>query len=145
MRTIQRAINWVAIATGVSHLFCCIFPTLFALISLFASLGALATVPNSIVSMHDIMHDWELPMLIASCVILLVGWSLQIYSMRVNCHDTGCQHGPCTPKKIKTQNILKIATLLFCFNALLYFSSHDEEKHITETTSTHKEHNHALD
>ncbi len=59
-------------------------------------------------------------MIILSGVILALGWGLFLYSQKVDCHDTGCHHGPCTPKKNNTRLILKIATGLFLVNIAIY-------------------------
>lgn len=89
-----------------------------------AGLGLVSALPAGYVEFHDFMHIWELPMIVASGALLALGWGLYIYSKRVNCHDTGCSHGPCGPKKDKSRLILIVASALFFVNIGVYSVIH---------------------
>ena len=132
MQAIQKTVIRTIIITEISHIFCCVLPTIFAVFTLLTSIGAVSTIPGFITSLHEIMHDWELPILFTSFAVLVIGWGLQIYSARVNCSDTGCHHEPCDTKKVRTKTILQIATLLLCFNVFVYFTFHNGYQSTTE-------------
>lgn len=120
----KKAIFWAIIVSETSHIFCCVLPVLFSFASLFAGLGMISALPAGYVAFHDFMHRWEVPMIAVSAMILVFGWWLYFHSQKVDCHDTGCHHPPCTPQKDKTNLILKIATALFIFNVAVYLVFH---------------------
>ena len=60
----------------------------------------------------------------ASGLILALGWAAVRHGYKVDCHGTGCAHGACAPKKNRAHLVLKIATVLFIFNALVYAVVH---------------------
>ena len=122
----QNRLFWALVITETSHVFCCFLPTLFSILSLLGGLGLISATPVGVEFLHDIMHDWELPMIVLSGVILVLGWGLYLYSRKIDCHDSGCHHGPCDSKKKKTNVILKIATILFIVNVSVYTLFHRE-------------------
>lgn len=63
-------------------------------------------------------------MIVTSGIVLLLGWAVVVYSRKVDCHSTGCAHGACAPKKNRANMILKIATILFVVNVVIYFGVH---------------------
>lgn len=121
--SVQKSLIWAVILSESSHVFCCVFPTIFSLVSLMAGLGVVA-MPAVMVRMHDVLHAWELPMIVTSGVILALGWAAVLYSERIDCHSTGCAHGACAPKKSKAHVVLMIATTLFIFNIAVYAGIH---------------------
>lgn len=121
---IQKSMGWAIIAAETSHVFCCILPTLFSLISFAVGLGMIAAMPAGMESLHAVLHEWEMPLIVFSGAVIAFGWLVQAIAGKIDCHDTGCEHGPCTPRKHKAGRILKIATLLFVFNVLIYTVVH---------------------
>ncbi len=117
---LQKGIIYAVVVSECSHIFCCVLPTLFSLFSLLAGVGLLGALPAPLVELHEILHEWEIPMIIGSGVILLMGWGLYAVSLRMDCHTTGCGHGPCTPRKNRAGLILLIATILFGANVLVF-------------------------
>ena len=124
MQRINKALGWAILASETSHVFCCVLPTLAGVLSLLSGLGVIGVLPAGMLEFHDMMHHWEVPMVIASGVILALGWGLYMISKRMDCHDTGCHHGDCTPKKNKSTLILKAASVLFVVNAIIYLTFH---------------------
>lgn len=124
MRRVQGFFNWVIIASETSHVFCCVLPTVFSVISMMMGVGMVSSMPGWMESLHGIMHEWEIPMIAFSGGVVLIGWALYYVSKRMDCHDTGCTHGPCGPKKKTTATILKIATVLFVVNVSIYLVFH---------------------
>lgn len=124
MQKLQKALSIAVIASETSHVFCCVLPTIFSILSLMAGLGMIVAVPGWLEGMHTWLHAWELPMIIASGVVLVLGWGVYRYSKKVDCHDSGCGHGPCAPKKDRANLILKIATGLFLVNITVYAVFH---------------------
>lgn len=121
---VQKSIYWAILVSETSHIFCCVLPTLFSIISLAAGLGLVAAMPAGLEMLHEVIHDWEIPMIIASGLIVLFGWMVHYFAIKLDCHNTGCEHEPCGPKKRKAGNILKIATVLFVFNVTIFLFFH---------------------
>lgn len=124
MQRIQKALGWAILASETSHVFCCVLPTLAGVFSLLSGLGVIGIMPAGIMEFHEIMHHWEVPMIVASGVILALGWAIYAVSVRLDCHDTGCVHGACAPNKNRTAQILKIATVLFVVNTTIWLAFH---------------------
>jgi len=107
------------------HVFCCVIPTVISIVSLLTgAVGAAALMPAGILVLHEFMHHYEVPMIIVSGGLLILGWVLQGISYRIDCHSTGCGHGPCKPKKNMSVYVLIGATILFIFNTAIYLLFH---------------------
>lgn len=124
MEKIKNAVFWTVLASETGHIFCCVLPTLVSILSLLSGLGLVSALPAGLLAFHDFMHEWEMPIITASAIILVLGWALHLLSLKLDCHDTGCHHGTCAPKKIGTSRLLWIATALFAFNLCIYFTLH---------------------
>lgn len=120
----RKAIVWAVLLSESSHVFCCVLPTVFSVLSLLSGAGMISVMPAFVSNMHETLHHYELPMIGASAAILLLGWGLHLYSQKIDCHDTGCAHGPCEGKKNKTHLLLMIASLLFVANVSVYALFH---------------------
>ncbi len=123
-QAIQKSLNWAVILSETSHVFCCVFPTIFSLIGILAGVGMFTVMPASLISAHNFIHELEVPMIISSGVILALGWAVTWYSGRIDCHSTGCAHGTCAPRKSRAHLVLKIATVLFVVNVVVYATIH---------------------
>ena len=121
---IQKSLMWAVILSETSHLFCCVLPTVVSLMGLLAGLGMVATLPAGVLELHDFLHEWEIPIIASSGVILALGWLAVRHSEKMDCHSTGCHHGTCAPRKNRAHLVLKIATVLFVFNVLVYVAVH---------------------
>lgn len=125
MEKINKGLFWGIVASESIHIFCCALPTLFSILSLLAGFGLVATMPGFIADTHHIIHNFEIPMIIISGVILALGWMLYFYSKKINCRTQGsCHHAPCAPKKDRTWHFMILATILFALNVLVYFVFH---------------------
>ncbi len=127
MSRIKRAqgmFSWVVVLSEVSHIFCCVLPSVFSVLTVLVGLGLIGALPVWMESLHHVMHDWEIPLIAMSGFVLVIGWSLHFISKKIDCHDTGCGHEPCDKKKDKTARILQIATLLFVINVSIYLTLH---------------------
>lgn len=121
----QKSIYWTVLASEITHVFCCGLPVLVSTLSLLASLGLISVLPAGIMSFHEIMHHYEVPLVIASAVVLVFGWILHHISEHLDCvKNSNCHHAPCAPKKKKASKILWFATALFLINTTIYFSLH---------------------
>lgn len=138
----QQITSYLALVSEISHIFCCVLPSLFSVLTVMVGLGILGAVPVGIVQFHDLMHGWEVPIMIASGAILILGWALHTISEKLDCRSTGCEHEPCTPKKKKTARILKIATLLFVINVGIYTLVHMPQEAVKVETHAHHGHGH---
>lgn len=123
---VRKSLFWAVILSEVSHVFCCVLPTLFSLISLLAGLGLAAALPPAMVEVHEALHRWELPIIGFSGIVLAIGWAATIYGERAEMHhhDAGCDHGACRSDKEKTRLIMMIASVLFAVNLFVYAAVH---------------------
>lgn len=124
MDKFQKPLNIAIILAETSHVFCCVLPTLVSVLSLLAGVGVIGSLPISMLVVHDFLHDWELPIIFGSGLLIALGWLLLFYSRRIDCHDTGCGHEPCGPKKKKSSKLLLVASLLFVVNVTVYTVFH---------------------
>ena len=124
--TKRKAIMWAVILSESSHVFCCVLPVLFSVFSLMAGAGMVSLMPGFLVDLHDMLHAYEVPMIMMSGLILAFGWGLHLYSKTINCSETGagCCDAPCAPKKDKVKWLLVAATLLFTVNVTVYTFVH---------------------
>ncbi len=121
MERVQAVLYWAIVASVSSHLFCCVLPTVISVIGLVTGLGFFSGIMPFYENIHEMIHHSEKPILFFSATMLALGWTIQAYSARIDCHDTGCSHGSCSPKKKRAAFILKIATVLFAFNLGVFF------------------------
>jgi len=125
MERIHKSLGTAIVLSEVTHVFCCVLPTIVSILSLLAGMGVISVVPGFLDSFHDVMHDFEKPVIIGSGAILMLGWVLYMISARLDCvKEAGCQHVPCGPKKKKTSKLLIVATFLFAINVTVYVTLH---------------------
>lgn len=124
MQRVQKALSWVIVLSECSHVFCCVLPTAISIMGLLAGVGLVSVLPAAILEFHGTMHRWELPMIALSGIVLALGWLAHVVSVRIDCHSTGCSHGPCQPAKMKASAVLRIASGLFVFNTIIYVIFH---------------------
>lgn len=145
MERIQKSLFWALILSETSHVFCCVLPTVFTVLSLMAGLG-LMSMPAFMVTFHEAIHAWEVPIIMFSGAVVALGWGLHWYSLRIDCHDTGCAHPPCTPVKRRSSVVMKVATALFVANVLIYAIVHrgmEISPEMAVESSSHEGHAHA--
>jgi len=137
---IQNTLYAAIIATELSHVFCCVLPTIFSVLSILAGLGVVGVVPVWLKEAHELLHNWEIPIILTSGVVITLGWFLHHYFNKVDCHD----HGPCIQKKKISKHILTIATALFVINVSVFVVFHKGMGIYTSkiVEETHKAHNH---
>lgn len=124
MERLQNTINWTIIFSETSHIFCCVLPTLFSVMSLLAGVGLVSAMPPAFVTIHEALHAWEIPLIALSAAVILLGWALYAISRRMDCRGTGCVHEPCEPRKKQAHVVLLIATVLFVFNVGVFTLFH---------------------
>jgi len=124
MKRLQATLSWAIVLSETSHVFCCVLPVLISVLSLLTGLGAASILPSALLDLHEMMHRWEVPLIIFSGSVMAFGWVLYFISLKIDCHDTGCHHGPCNPKKKNASRILAFASLLFAINIAVYFGLH---------------------
>ncbi len=140
MQRIQHIFHWTIIGTFLSHVLCCGLPTVISAISLMSGLGVMASMPTGLATLHNVIHVYEVHLILFSGVMIVFGWALHEISRRIDCHDTGCGHLPCAPKKKRSAKLLMIATALFAINLAIY-CAFDYNAVIYAKHSIH--HNHA--
>lgn len=146
-KRLQGLFSWVVVFSELSHIFCCVLPSVFSIMTVLVGIGVLGAVPVWMDGMHEAMHDWEIPIIVGSGTVLMFGWIVHFISKRIDCHESGCGHGPCAPKKQKMSIILKIATFLFVMNVIIYATvhvTHDQARHDSALSGEHHEDAHDL-
>ncbi len=121
---IQKSLAVAIIASETSHIFCCVLPTAFSILSLLSGFGLVAAMPAGLEVLHEALHQWEIPMILMSGMIVALGWGAHYLAVKMDCSNTGCCHEPCGPKKRKSGNVLKVATYLFAFNVGVFLFFH---------------------
>ncbi len=147
MEKMRKGILYSVVASESIHIFCCVLPTIFSIMSLLAGMGMIATMPGFMDDMHHMIHDYEIPMIIASAVILVIGWALYAYAQKMDCSEEAstCCHEPCAPKKDRTKIVMIVATVLFIVNVSVYFGfhrTHIDGEHDTHYNHVHDDHKH---
>ena len=140
MEKIQKGLFTAIIAGESIHILCCFLPSLISIVNLLTSAGIALTLPGFIDAIHHTIHDYEVPMIITSAVLLIAGWGVYVYASRLNCatQNSTCCHGPCTPRKTLSKRIMVVATILFMFNVTIYTTFHYSEEN--KSDHVHIEH-----
>jgi len=115
---------WAVVLSELSHVFCCVLPTLFSVLTVLAGLGLISVVPGFIMEWHDAIHAYEVPIILSSGVITVLAWLVWFNAKEADCHDTGCGHPPCAPRKSRAHTILVVGTALFVINAAIFLFLH---------------------
>ncbi len=131
MEKYRKTVLAALLVSETSHIFCCVLPTVFSIASVLSGIGIISTLPTGWIEVHDLLHHWEVPMIMVSGIILALGWGLHYYSEHMGPHEQHkhCCDGHCGPsaqKKNKIHTILKITTILFAVNVTVYFAFHRE-------------------
>lgn len=120
----QNTALWTFVAAESIHVFCCVLPMTFSVLSLLAGFGFISSMPAFMTTSHNLIHNFELPIMTLSTVVIAMGWGFYCYSRKLDCSKTVCEHAPCAPKKQRTHIFLIAATVLFTVNIGLYFLLH---------------------
>lgn len=130
MSNLHRHLSLAVLLSEFSHVFCCIIPTVFTVLSFAANLGMITTMPGILLDIHEHIHEYEVTIIVVSGLMLLIGWLAHLHSRKVDCHDDGCCHPPCTPQKNMNAKILIVATILFVMNISIYAFVHKNVLHL---------------
>lgn len=122
----EKRVLWAIVVTQFSHLFCCVLPLLFSLASLLAGFGLIIATPGWVEGLHEFMHHLEVPIITLSAVVVVMGWALHWYSYKNDCHDHGCEHEPCGPRKRAASKVLIAASILLVMNVTIFLGFHEE-------------------
>ncbi len=142
MSRFHRHLSVAVLISEFSHVFCCVLPTLFTVLSFAANLGLITVLPGFILDWHEHIHAYEVPIIIVSGLMLAIGWGVHLSSRRVDCHDHGCGHPPCDTRKTTNSRILIGASILFALNISIYAFVHKNVLHLAyfEAPAAHSEH-----
>lgn len=143
MEKIRRNIIWLVVASELSHLFCCVLPTLAAVLSLAVGVGLL---PTAFTRLHDVIHGYEIPIIIFSAVMLGLGWWAYGLAKRTDCHSLGHDEHACHRTTDRSRVFLLIGTALFVMNLCIFLTLHmsldkhsaAEHNHVESHTSVYK-------
>lgn len=124
MSRFHRHLSVAVLLSEFSHVFCCVLPTIFTVLSFAANLGMITVLPGFILDWHEHLHAYEVPIIVVSGMMLLVGWLAHLSSRQVDCHDHGCEHPPCDTRKTTNSRILIGASILFALNLCIFAFVH---------------------
>jgi len=126
----HRHLSIAVLLSEFSHVFCCVLPTLFTVMSFAVNLGLITVMPGFLLEIHERIHHYEVAIIVGSGLMLALGWGAHLSSRKVDCHDDGCCHPPCTPQKSMNAKILFAASVLFVMNLGIYTFIHKNILHI---------------
>lgn len=141
MEKLRRNIVWLVIASEVSHLFCCVLPTLAALLSLAVGVGLL---PTAFTALHDIIHGYEIPIIAFSAAMLGLGWWAYWLATRTDCHALGHDEHACHKTTDRSKVYLIIGTALFMMNFVIFITLHTSLNHQREHVEHHRDISHGI-
>lgn len=123
---LQRNIALTIIMAESTHIFCCVLPTVVTVLALLSSLGAVTQVPVFMLDLHEILHAYEVPVIVFSGVMLVLGWVMYGVSRQIECQKQHCEphETVCASRKNNTGLILTVASVLFVVNVTVYFTLH---------------------
>ena len=129
---LQRNIALAIIMAESTHIFCCVIPTIVTLISLLSSVGVISQVPVLLLDFHEVLHAYEIPIILFSGAMLGLGWALYTISRRVECQKDHCEphETVCAPQKNNSYTVLLIATAIFTINIVVYSVVHLPYAHL---------------
>ena len=135
----RRGLGWAVLASELGHVFCCILPTFFSLFSFAANIGLIGGAPGFLAVVHEIIHRYELPVILFSGFMVGVGWLVYWGSRRLRvCGDAMCAKGA-----RHNRLILVIATGLFTVNVFIFAVVHKNVfglPFFMEASPSHEEH-----
>jgi hypothetical protein len=142
MEKYRKTVLAALLVSETSHIFCCVLPTVFSIVSLLSGIGIISALPAGWMHFHDLLHHYEVPMIMFSAMVLALGWGLHYYTEHMGPHEQHkhCCDGHCgtTPqKKNKIHVVLKIATVLFVINVAVYFLFHRDHNMIRLPDAVH--------
>jgi len=116
----HKALSVAAIAALLPHLFCCVLPAVSSVAGVGAALGL-----SFMNTMHfEWVHAHEEALLVFSGFMIAVAGFFVFNSEKMDCHDTGCCHGSCQPKKHRSLIAFYIALGLFAVNLMVHLFVH---------------------
>lgn len=131
MQGLHKHFGWAVLVSELSHVFCCVIPTVVTILSAFANVGLFVISPDGmLMNIHNAMHVYEVPVIVFSGAMVGLGWVAHFLSKDVDCHDMGCCDTSCAPQKSQNSKVLMIATLLFALNIVIYFGVHRNVLHL---------------
>lgn len=128
-RNLTNIMSWAVVLSELSHVFCCVLPTLFSVLSLLAGLGMISVVPGFLMEWHEAIHAYEIPIILTSGAITVAAWIVYLSAKESDCHSTGCVHEPCGPRKSRAYKVLMVGTVLFVVNVTIFLFLHYLPEH----------------
>lgn len=140
MEKMRRHVGWLVLASEISHLFCCVLPTIAAVTSLAVGVGVL---PAAFTVLHDVIHGYEIPIILFSGFLLVAGWIIYGMATRTDCKGMGHDEHQCHETYDRSKLFLIIGTVLFIANLAVFLVLHQGLDRLThkhhDTASHHHE------
>lgn len=136
----RRHLGLAVLMSELGHVFCCVLPTLFTVLSFAANIGLIGMAPSWMLEIHEKIHHYEMEIILFSGIVLVLGWIALYLTRKVDCHDTGCGHPPCDTSKSRNCKIMIVATILFTTNLLIYAVIHKNIFHLDVFSFAHTAH-----
>jgi hypothetical protein len=141
---VQRNIALAVILAESTHIFCCVLPTVVTLFSILASFGVIAQAPIFMLDIHEALHAYEIPVIVFSGIMLVLGWVFYVVSRRIECQKSHCEphETVCGPQKNSARTVLILASLIFTMNIVVYTTVHIGLEHMMHEQAVEAHHHH---
>lgn len=120
----HRSFGWAVLVSELGHVFCCVLPTVFTILSFAANIGLVGEAPGFLMALHEQMHHYEIPIIVFSGGMVAMGWGVFWLARKLAPQAENCSNAGCCKQQCHNRNILIIASLLFVMNVAIFAFVH---------------------
>lgn len=140
----HRSLGWAVLVSELGHVFCCVLPTLFTILSFGANVGLIGEAPGFLTVLHEQIHHYEIPIILFSGGMVAVGWVIYIVGLHFVAGHRDCGGFACEKGAVRNRIILIVASFLFAVNVFIFAFVHKNIFNIsafdTSSTEVHLHH-----
>lgn len=107
--TVKNVTTGFVVLAELAHIFCCLLPVSIAVMSVGGQIG----LGGMFLTYHDVIHSYEIPILVGSGLVLAIGLALHYVSHRIEHPST----------RYRPSKLMTLAIILFAANVTFYISS----------------------
>lgn len=124
-KRLRTGAGLVSALSLLPHIFCCLLPTVAALLALGSTVGlGTALMGNPLYRFVDAWHPWLLALAVFSVALAalsnFIAWRVDCHTPTTLNHHHGCDHGACAPKKRTSLKLLYISMALLAIDVAWY-------------------------
>lgn len=117
----MRVCDSLIAVTALGHVFCCGLPLMLSILGIFSAATSYSLETITGITAVDEYEDFAL--YFATGIIVFSGL-LQWVSARLDCHNTGCVHGSCSPAKRRSRRLFILSIALYAMSMFMHFMAH---------------------